>query len=149
MSLRPSIKNGDDYLSKLIQYIPAEVQAFYVFVSGLISSAPENEQFSYFKFIFIALLIVTPLWIFLAISSGNTIKSSQNLRIYQSVVALFSIAIWIYNINMIWVVQFFGGKIPNSPVFGSILLALFTLLVPILEKLFVKNPYPKPSITKI
>lgn len=142
MSMRPYVKSNDDYLSKLIKYIPAEVQAFYVFVSGLISSAPETEQFGYFKFIFIALFIITPLWIFFAISSGTEPKPPQSLRIYQSVVALFAIIIWIYNINMNWVVLFFGSKIPNSPVFGSILLALFTLLVPILEKLFVRPPKP-------
>jgi len=140
MILRPIVKNDDNYLSKLIKYIPGEVQAFYIFVSGLISSAPENEQFGYFRFTFIALMIITPLWIFLAISSGADPKPPKNLRIYQSIVALFALIIWVYNINMEWTVQFFGNKIPNSPVFGSILLALFTLLVPILERVFVKPP---------
>jgi len=138
MSLRPHVKNDDDYLSKLIKYIPAEVQAFYVFVSGLISSAPEDEQFGYFKFTFIALIIITPLWIFLAISSGTNPKPPQGLRIYQSIVALFAIIIWIYNINIHWLVELFAKRIPDSPVFASILLAVFTLLVPILEKVFLK-----------
>lgn len=142
MSLRPFVNVSDDYLSKLIKYIPAEVQAFYVFVSGLISSAPANEQYGYFKFVFIALLIVTPLWIFMAISSGANPKPSKSLRIYQSVVALFAMVIWVYNISMEWVVYLFANRIPNSPVFASILLATFTLIVPILEKIFVKPPQP-------
>jgi len=91
MILRPIVKNDDNYLSKLIKYIPGEVQAFYIFVSGLISSAPENEQFGYFRFTFIALMIITPLWIFLAISSGADPKPPKNLRIYQSIVALFAL----------------------------------------------------------
>jgi hypothetical protein len=78
MILRPIVKNDDNYLSKLIKYIPGEVQAFYIFVSGLISSAPENEQFGYFRFTFIALMIITPLWIFLAISSGADPKPPKN-----------------------------------------------------------------------
>ena len=142
MSLRPFVKKDDNYLSKLIKYIPAEVQAFYIFISGLISSAPESEQYPYFKFTFIALMIITPAWIYLAISSGNDPKPPKNLRIFQAIVAFFAFIIWVYNINMEWTVQFFCNKIPNNPIFASILLAFFTLIVPILEKIFVKDPKP-------
>lgn len=138
MSLRPVIEDNDDYLSKLIKYIPAEVQALYVFLSGLISSADESEQYGLFKFAFISLMIITPVWIFLAISSGANPKPERKLRIYHSVVSLFAMMIWVYNISMPWTVEFFGNKIPNSSIFGSMLLAIFTMIVPILESIFHK-----------
>jgi hypothetical protein len=136
MSIRPSIEPGDDYLNKVIKYIPAEITAFYVFAAGLISSS-EADPYYLFRFTLITLLIITPLWIYLSVNNPQN-PANRKQRIFHSAVAEIAMLIWIYNISMEWLVRFFSNNLPNDPVAGSLVLAIFTLIVPILEKVFIK-----------
>jgi hypothetical protein len=140
---RPKVQADDDFLNKLIKYIPAEITAAYLLIKGIIAQQLDlakpitPDMLDWFKFTFFGLLIVTPIWIYVGVSSGTQVPPKPQ-RIFHAIVAEFAIVLWIYNISIEWTSELF--RITPSPAAGSILLVFFTLMVPMLEKIFVKPP---------
>ncbi len=61
---RPKAKAEDAYLAKIVKFIPTEVIAAYVAISGFIKALPLQHQFLWFAIVSVFLLALTPLWLF-------------------------------------------------------------------------------------
>ena len=110
----------DDYPTKLIKYIPAEIVAAFVVVDGILRSAPQVPTAVYW-IIFLVLLIFTPLYIWRVTTEPN-----KPPAIAQILISTSSFFVWVFAL---------GGPFSYldwyQPVYGALVLPIFTLLIPI------------------
>lgn len=119
----PAQTTADDYMTRLVKYIPADIIAVYLFINGIISSqAAPNVILRWV--VFALLLVLTPIYIW-RVTNDRTLPPAWD----QMIVAFFSFAIWVFAI---------GGPFTTlvwySPLYGSILVALYTLVIPMIRK---------------
>ncbi len=113
----------DDFTTKLIKYIPSEIVAAYITMNGMVEGNPSlPEMISWL--IFIALFIITPLYIWrVTTAPGESVPYKQ---ILISTIAFF---IWVFAI---------GGPFEQldwyNAVYGALLLPIYTLMMPILDR---------------
>lgn len=110
----------DGYFDRLFKYIPAELVAGYIFVLGVVKQLTDAGEIKVFQWIlFFVFCILTPLYLW---------RVQKVLKIQQHVISLLSFVVWAFAL---------GGPFAlcgwYNPVYGSILLPVFTLLVAILE----------------
>jgi hypothetical protein len=109
----------DDYKSKLLKFIPAEVVALYLTLDGVIKAAgsqlplPQNENL---WLVFWVLLIATPLYLW---------RVTYVTKWLQLVISTLSFAIWVFTLG-----GPFTGLGWYKPVEGALLLPLYTFFVP-------------------
>lgn len=119
----------DSYPGKVARYIPAEIVAAYLAASEIVLGASENLPKTTLLWIVIAVLgVLTPFWMVYA-----TGVPGKPRAVFQSVAATAAYLVWVFAIS---------GAIlfPTwyNSVYSGLLLILFTLVVPLLEKIFVK-----------
>jgi hypothetical protein len=109
---------ADKYTTKLLKYIPAEVIALYLTLDTLIRSADQIPVAVYWG-IFLFGIIATYLYLWRV---ENVAKQGQ------LVISMLAYCIWVFAI---------GGPFTNlewyDPIYGGILLPIFTFMVPIIE----------------
>jgi hypothetical protein len=111
----------DDYIGRLLKYVPTEVVALYVTLTGMVASgrSDDNPRTALYWSIFALLLIGTP--IYLARVEG--VAKKQQLLV--STVAFF---VWVFAL---------GGPFETmaayDPLYGALLLPVFTFTIPIFE----------------
>lgn len=124
---RPRVASDDNFLAKVIKYIPAEIIAGYVAISGILDTVKSTVPFHTVQWVIAGiLLILTPLWI---LRLGRV--AGQPLPIYQAIVGAVAFVCWVFALS--------GGPFSTlswySPAYGAIVLVLFTLIAPLGEGL--------------
>jgi hypothetical protein len=112
----------DDYISKLIKYIPTEVVTLYLFVDGILKSFNSSPAVNWI--VFFLLLALTPVYIW-----RMTTEKTKACAWDQIAVSFVSFALWVYVIG--------GPFVTLSwyvPQYGYILVAIFTVFTPLLKK---------------
>jgi hypothetical protein len=114
----PATKDG--YFNRLFKYIPAELVAAYIFVLGVVKQLTDAGEIRIFQWlIFVIFCILTPLYLW---------RVQKVMKIQQHIISLLSFIVWVFAL---------GGPFAlcswYNPVYGSILLPVFTLLVAIWE----------------
>jgi hypothetical protein len=108
----------DDYVTKLLKYIPAEVIALYITLDALARSSGET-QLQLYWLIFAFGIVVTPLYLW------RIQKVHKVLQLLISTVAFF---VWVFAM---------GGPFVHldwyNPLYGGMLLPSYTFLIPIIE----------------
>ena len=149
-TLRPSIKTDDDYLKKVIKYIPVEIIAAYTSLIALISPGSQSisdcTDVNLFKIILIMVLVLTPVYMYLAVKDNPDLPEPIRKKhaIFQSIVSIPAILIWIFVQAHPLMICFYEDlfKIKyDQRVFGIVLVG-FTLSVPLLEKIIFRNISP-------
>lgn len=111
---------SDTYVTKLIKYIPSEIVAVYIFIEGILNSMNAAGLLQWIIFAF--LLILTPIYMWRV-----THDKTQPPAWGQIIISFFSFAIWVFAM---------GGPFTTlswyNPLYGSILVALYTLVIPII-----------------
>lgn len=114
----PAGTQADDYTSKLVKYIPSEVVALYIALGSILGSSDKSDSSLYWV-IFGVCLVGTGLYLWRV---TNVTKVTQ---IVISVVAFF-----------VWALAL-GGPFESlnwyDPVYGALLLPIYTFFVPMLE----------------
>jgi len=110
----------DGYLDRLFKYIPAELVAGYIFVLGVMKQLTDAGEVRMFQWLlFIIFCILTPLYLW---------RVQKVLKVHQHIISLLSFIVWVFAL---------GGPFALSgwynPVYGAILLPVFTLVVAIIE----------------
>jgi len=122
-------KPEQSYLEKVTRYIPGEVVAAYLFISGLLSGAQNVPEPMIQYIVFAAFLVVTPLWTYAA-----TRVPDKAVPWYQIIASIFGFASWVFAL---------GGPFAHEgwyqPVYGSVLIVFVTLVMPLAERLFVPS----------
>jgi len=110
----------DEYLDRLFKYIPAELVAGYIFVLGVVKQLSDAYITIVIHWIlFVIFCILTPLYLW---------RVQKILKIQQHVISLLSFVVWVFAL---------GGPFAlygwYNPVYGEILLPVFTLGIAIWE----------------
>ena len=138
---RPTAGSGDSYVSKMVVYIPTEIIAGYVAVSGFIKGLPPTQQFLWFCIVSGALLVLTSIYLFAATSRPGKKKS-----ISHPVTGAIAFAAWVFAT---------GGPFEKfqitpdgstgwySRTIGSIVLVIVCLTLPLLERTFSGLNHPE------
>ena len=116
----------------MVIYIPTEIIAGYVAVSGFIKGLPPKQQFTWFCIVSIAMLVLTPLYLAYATSLPGKKKS-----IAHPATSALAFAAWVFAT---------GGPFERfqitpdgsagwySRTIGSIVLVIVCLALPLVEK---------------
>ena len=110
----------DAYFDRLFKYIPAELVAGYIFVLGVVKQLTNAGEIMVFQWaLFVIFCILTPLYLW---------RVQKVLKIQQHIISLLSFVVWVFAL---------GGPFELSgwynPVYGAILLPVFSLIVAIWE----------------
>jgi hypothetical protein len=125
----------ESYFEKLLRYIPGDIVAGYVALNGIIVGEAGNSPILQW-IVFGALLVLSPLYMCYMKTEPPGINLS---KAFPCVVAALSFAVWVFALG-----GPFAAQWPTlyKPVFGSVLLILTTLFIPVLEKIFYDTTPP-------
>jgi FtsH-binding integral membrane protein len=113
----------DTFFDKLYKYIPADVVAFYVFVSGLLDGADlANKQVIYWVVVVIG-LVAAFFW-----TLRQTQQPGMNPAYKQAAISTVAVLVWIFALG-----GPFSAFAWYNSILGAILLAAFTLLIPLVN----------------
>lgn len=110
----------DGYFDRLFKYIPAELVAGYVFSLGVMHRLSNAKEVIFLQWaLFIVFCILTPLYLW---------RLQKVTKVQQHVISILSFIVWCFAL---------GGPFElyewYNPVYGEILLPVFTLLVAVWE----------------
>ena len=115
---KAELTEPDDYKSRLLKYIPAEVIGFYITAQSIVSSAGNPGPWLLWG-VFLFGLIVTPLYL------RRFMKVTKTL---QLVINTGAFVVWVFAL---------GGPFELAawyqPVYGALLLPAYTLIIPLVE----------------
>lgn len=141
-TIRPAITKDDGYFKKVIKYIPAEVIAAYTFAIGLITAKDcTGDYIPIFPWVFYLLLFLTPVYMYLAVLDNPDIPNpiKKKLALFHAIISAIAFCLWAYALGDLPMVCYIGANQYNA-VIGSLLLAAFSLITPLLERLFIGKP---------
>ncbi len=134
---RPTAARTDSYLSRMVTYIPTEIIAGYVAVSGFIKTLPAPRQFAWFCAVTLFLLVLTPLYLRYA-----TAKSGRKRNVSHPLTGTIAFAAWVFAT---------GGPFERyqmSPdgstgwytrAIGSIVLVVICLALPVIQRVLSRE----------
>lgn len=110
----------DTYSDRLFKYIPAEIVAGYIFATGMLENLTNAGEISVFQWgLFLIFLILTPLYLW---------RVQKVQKTSQHIISAVSFIVWVFAL---------GGPFSlyswYNPVYGAVLLPVFTLAVAIVE----------------
>lgn len=117
------------YFEKLLLLIPADMVAGYLALDGILKQNLADITPIIYWAVFIAMLALTPLYIWFR-PGENSLKQVCSLR-YRAVSGTISFAVWVFALGGPFAVTFLWYK----PVYGSLLLIVTTLALPVFEKI--------------
>jgi hypothetical protein len=129
---RPTAGTADSYLSRMVIYIPTEIIAGYVAVSGFIKGLPPQQQFLWFCVVAGAMLVLTPIYLSLATGSPGKKKS-----ISHPITGALAFAAWVFATGgpfERFQITPDGNSGWYSRTIGSIVLVVVCLALPLVEK---------------
>lgn len=118
---RQNAQAADDYSSRLVKYIPAEIITAFVTMNGMVASS-DKKWLQWV--IFGALLILTPLYTHYLTRQPGAAPAKK-----QIAVSSVSYLLWVFAIGGPFVLTKW-----YDPIYGSLLLPLFTFVVPMLDQ---------------
>ncbi len=110
----------DTYTDRLFKYIPAEIVAGYVFVSGVMNRLHDagNERTLHWILLSVFCLL-TPLYL---------LRVQKVMKVQQHIISLLSFLVWSFALGGPF--SYYGWY---NPLYGEILLPVFTLVVAVWE----------------
>jgi hypothetical protein len=149
-TLRPAVKDDDGYVQKIIKYIPAEIVAGYTALVGYLTVTANSEipahYTTYYLIILVVLVLITPFWTYFAVLDNSNITDHNAARkraFSHALIATIAFAIWVYAIGnpllKALLCNCMRTDCPDcayySSVLGSIILVLFTIITPLIERI--------------
>ncbi len=123
LKLEKEEKLYDNYLTKLLKLIPAEIVTLYITLSAILDSSKDTTKGIEFAVFFIVLLL-TPIYIYLITKDKN-----KKIPWKQIVVSTFSFLVWVFAL---------GGPFTYfkwyKKLYGALLLPIYTFLIPLIFK---------------
>jgi hypothetical protein len=110
----------DGYFDRLFKYIPAELVAGYIFVLEVVKQLTNAREIRVFHWsLFAVFCILTPLYLW---------RVQKVIKFQQHIISMLSFVIWVFAL---------GGPFAlyswYNPVYGAILLPVFTLIIAVVE----------------
>lgn len=127
----------DDFMKRLVTYIPGEVVGAYIVLSGIVEGALGSDQQAaqdqartWYWIIFWFLLVIAPIYIWTATPDEGGHQSAYK-PYYQAAVAPVAFAAWVYALGgpfKLWLGDEYQAFV------GSILLVLISVLITLVDK---------------
>ena len=135
----PDSKVTDSYSERLIKYIPADILAAYVAITGIAES--NNPPLWLSWGVFGAMLALTPLYVCYVKTAPAGFVSS---KMFHWVTACLAFSAFVFSLGGPFALTFDWYK----PYLGSVVLILTTLIIPVLEGQFYpcKPPQDPPAL---
>ena len=159
--LRSPIQNDDPYVKKLVSYIPGEVVAAYIAITGYLTYDIANEVPEYYKtfylVVFFSLLIIGVFWMYYSVyDKKEQTRGDKKRALFQAAVSFFAFPVWVYAIgnpilkSIICNIDTVVGNECGlySPELGAILLVLFTLTIPLIDRIVFGTALPSKDEKK-
>ncbi|MBU6454007.1 MAG: hypothetical protein KGS72_19665 [Cyanobacteria bacterium REEB67] len=128
----PDSKPTDSFGEKLLRYIPGDIVAAWVALTGILAQAAADVPVWLSWAVLGALLALTPFYVCFVKTDPPGITAAKS---FHWVTACLAFVSWSFAM---------GGPFATlawyKPVFGSVLLVIVTLVIPVLERFFVKGP---------
>jgi hypothetical protein len=110
----------DTYVDRLFKYIPAELVAGYIFVTGVLKQLTNSGEIKVLQWsLFVIFCILTPLYLW---------RIQKVRKVQQHIISTLSFIVWVFAL---------GGPFSlygwYNPVYGQVLLPVFTLVIAIWE----------------
>lgn len=129
------------YFEKLIKYIPAELIAAHTAIDGILREELVSNPIASWLYwgVFLFLLVLTPLYV----KYRPTEEAERQSVRYHCCAATVSFAVWVFALGGPFVITW-----PEiyRPVYGSLLLILTTLTIPIIEVAAMKLKFFQPNL---
>lgn len=109
----------DGYQDRLVKYIPADINAAWLALTGIVKSATTIPQSTVMWILFGILLVLTPIWTW-----KQTYEPKKPLARTQIIISTGAFFVWVFALGAPFTSLSF-----YQPVYGSILLILYTLIV--------------------
>lgn len=113
----------DGYFDKLLKYIPSEIVGGWVALTGLIKGSNDIPATPLLWGLFIFFIGLTALYIF-----QQTSEPRKPLAITQILVSMGAFAVWVFALG-----EPFSSLSFYRPIYGSIALVLYTLVIPLIN----------------
>ena len=111
---------ADSYFDRLFKYIPAELVAGYIFVNGVVKQLTEQKEMILLQWtLFAVFCLLTPLYLW---------KVQKVTKISQLTISLLSFTVWVFALG-----GPFSTTLWYNPLYGYILLPVFTIVIAIWE----------------
>ncbi|NSW93927.1 MAG: hypothetical protein HPY62_04360 [Bacteroidales bacterium] len=116
----PALPSKDSYFDRLFKYIPAELVAGYIFIAGTVKQLTDQSAAMLVHWIiFPTFCILTPLYLW---------RVQKVKKVQQLIISTLSFIVWVFAL---------GGPFAlydwYNPVYGAILLPVFTIVIAIWE----------------
>lgn len=132
-------RKDQSYFERLVGYIPADILAAYMTFSGILADEPSNPVWLHWAG-FIALLILAPFYCIYRPTDPPPMLYA-NKTYYCAAASTLSFAAWCFALGGPFAATFDWYR----PVYGSLVLILTALILPILEKILLKQDPPSSN----
>ena len=132
----PNSSPDDSYFQKLVTYIPADIIAAWVTLSGFITQSAATIPHWISWAVFGGLLVLIPFYVCYLKTVPPGLSSG---KIFHWLTSCLAYVAWVFALGGPFATQSW-----YQPIYGSIILVFVTLIIPVLERFFVKAP-PPPS----
>jgi hypothetical protein len=114
----PAAAPVDTYFDKVVKYIPADIVGAWVAVTGLVAQASEVPRQTILWVAFGIGLILTAWW-----TLKQAALPGRPPPVTQAIISTGAFAVWVFALGAPF------QHVPGQPVYGSLLLILYTLVV--------------------
>ncbi len=122
-----TVKQSDDYLSRVLKYIPSEIVMAYIAIEGVLRTSYNPAVWAERQMLLklslgvaATLTIITPFWLY---------RVMRVRRGTQILLSTLSVPVWLFAMGGPFVLLDW-----YEPAFGAIVLPLYTLIVPIISR---------------
>jgi hypothetical protein len=129
----PNTSPLDSYSEKLLKYIPADIVSAWLALVGILTQAVGTLPHWLSWSVFGALLSLTPFYVCYL---KTPVPGFTSNKLFHWITACIAFSTWVFAMGGLP----FVGLSWYKPVFGSLALIFVTLLLPVLERFFVKAP---------
>ncbi len=113
----------DGYVDKLVKYIPTEIVGAWIAITGLIKSSSDIPATVLLWGLFIFFVVLTVLYIF-----KQTSEPRKSPAITQIAISTGAFIVWVFALG-----EPFSSLSFYRPVYGSILLIVYNLVIPLIN----------------
>ena len=129
---------GDQYLARVVKYIPAPIVAAYAAATGMIAEDPIHVIYLSWV-VFFACFTLAPLYVWFI--PGEAKESPDCSKRFCVLAAIISFAVWAFALGGPFALTFGWYR----PLYGSLALIFATLAMPLLEKMLMLIGFFKPQ----
>ena len=122
-----TVNQSDDYLSRVLKYIPSEIVMAYIAIEGVLRTSYNPAVWAERQMLLklslgvaATLTIITPFWLY---------RVMRVRRGTQILLSTLSVPVWLFAMGGPFVLLDW-----YEPAFGAIVLPLYTLIVPIITR---------------